>query len=63
MDGKLEQIQYKGIERNSAEESATLGSAQELFNMRYKDGAWRNVKRKLKLGEYASTRKFILRIS
>ena len=59
MDVKLEQIQYKGIERNSAEESATLGSAQELFNMRYKDGAWRNVKRKLKLGEYASTRKFI----
>ena len=23
MDGKLEQIKYKGIERNSAEESAT----------------------------------------
>ena len=41
------------------EESASIGSAQELFNMRYKDGAWRNVKRKLKLGEYASARKFI----
>lgn len=56
MDGKLEQIKYKGIERNSAEESASIGSAQELFNMRYKDGAWRNVKRKLRLGNFEAGR-------
>lgn len=54
MDGKQEQIVQRGIERNASDEVSKTGAMQELFNMRMQDGAWRQTKKKKKIGDIES---------